>query len=156
METGDLLWRPMRGSSYVTMFRPSLQHIQQMVIIKAGVHTSLLQYSRAVPLWLPVAHLVKLITWSNCLLRELTSSCCFFKLDSWSLVRVLKQISAWAYIHSKHLKICYKGYSPCSWHTSKWFSRILPFLLISIIKLQMDFFISFVTDFRFSSTCWSL
>lgn len=49
--------------------------------------TSLLQYNRAVPLWLSVAHLVKLMTWSRCLLRELTSSCCFFKLSSWSLVR---------------------------------------------------------------------
>lgn len=119
------------------------------------VHTSLLQYSRAVPLWLPVAHLVKLITWSNCLLSELTSSCCFFKLDSWSLVKALNQISAWVCIHSKHLNF-YKGNQPCRRHTSSWVSRILPFLLISIIKLQIDFFTSFVTPFRFSSTCWSL
>lgn len=40
--------------------------------------------------------------------------------------------------------------------TSSWFIRIFPFLLISIIRLQMDFFISFVTAFRFSSTCCSL
>lgn len=53
----------------------------------ASALTSLLQYSRAVPLWLSVAHLVKLITWSKCLFKELTSSCCFFKLNSWSLVR---------------------------------------------------------------------
>jgi len=51
------------------------------------LHTSLLQYRRAVPLWLAVAHLVKLMTWSRCLVRELTSSCCFFKPSSWSLVK---------------------------------------------------------------------
>lgn len=122
----------------------------QAEFLKAVVRTSLLQYSRAVPLWLPVAHLVNLITWSNCLIRELTSSCCFFKFELWSFVRVLQQTSAWVYVHSQHLILV------AVIHTSKWFSRILPFLLISIIKLQMDFFISFVTDFRFSSTCWSL
>lgn len=97
MVTGDLLQRLLRGNSHVTVFLPTTAvsiSNNQTEFLKAVVRTSLLQYSRAVPLWLPVAHLVNLITWSNCLIRELTSSCCFVKLELWSLVRVLQQISA--------------------------------------------------------------
>lgn len=41
-------------------------------------------------------------------------------------------------------------------HTSSWLTSIFPFLLISRIKLQMDFFISLWIDERFWSTCRSL
>lgn len=41
-------------------------------------------------------------------------------------------------------------------HTSSWLTSILPFLFISRIKLQMDFFISLWTDMRFWSTWRSL
>lgn len=50
--------------------------------------------------------------------------------------------------------ICYIFKNFC--HTSSWLTSILPFLFISRIKLQMDFFISLWTDVWFWSTWRSL
>lgn len=153
MVTGDLLQRLLRGDSFMTVFLPSSQYIQQpdWICKSSCTHQSL-----AVQQGCPALAACSPFGKSDHVVQLPHQRVDIFLLLLQIWVVVLSQSLTTNLSMSLHSLSTSYTVLMVVIRTSKWFSRILPFLLISIIKLQMDFFISFVTDFRFSSTCWSL